>query len=274
MNYQLKKSECKVKTWRLIRLEVHDASTNMAIDEAVAIARINNSVPNTLRLYRWKPSAVSVGRFQDVFNEVQVENCRLRGVDIVRRITGGGTVYHDSGGEITYSIVAKENDFGTTDVVHAYNTICKGLTEAAKLLGVHADFNPGDPHNCPNIAIDQKKVSGSAQFHKAGVLLQHGTFLLDINLEKMFMFLRVPWAKTTDEVVRVAQNRITSVSHELKRRVHIKEGYQALIKGFQKALETRFEEDGLTYQERQFSSKLRQQKYSKESWNFGATHDT
>jgi len=262
-----------MKTWRLLKLEAQDAYTNMAIDEAVTIARINNSVPNTLRLYRWKPSAVSVGRFQDVFNEVQVENCRLHGVDIVRRITGGGTVYHDADGEITYSVVAGEKDFGTTDVVYAYNTICNGLIEAAKMLGVNADFNPGDPRNCPNIAIDQKKVSGSAQFHKGGVLLQHGTFLLDINLKKMFTFLRVPWAKTKDEVVCVAENRITSLSKELQRHISVEEAYQALIHGFQRALKTELSEDNLTSQELHVASRLKQDKFSQESWNLQAKYD-
>ncbi len=270
VNHHVKTSERKMKTWRLLKHEVQDAYTNMAIDEAITIARINSSVPNTLRLYRWKPSAVSVGRFQDVFNEVQVENCRLHNVDIVRRITGGGTVYHDSDGEITYSVIAREKDFGTTDVVHAYNTICNGLIDAAKTLGVNADFNPGDPRNCPNIAIDQKKVSGSAQFHKDGVLLQHGTFLLDVNLKKMFTFLRVPWSKTKEDVVCVAENRITSVSKELKRHISVDEAYQALIHGFQRALKTELREDNLTSQELQLASRLKQDKFSHESWNLQA----
>lgn len=183
-------------SWRLSRLEVNDAFTNMAVDEAIMTARIEERVPNTLRFYRWKPSAVSIGRFQDVFNEVHVENCKGHGVDIVRRITGGGTVYHDFEGEITYSVVVKEEDLGTQDMVVAYNTICNGLIEAAKILGINANFDLGYPRNCPNIAIDGKKISGSAQFHKGGVLLQHGTLLLDVDLTKMFTFLRVPWAKT------------------------------------------------------------------------------
>lgn len=262
-----------MKTWRLLKHEVQDAYTNMAIDEATTIARINNSVPNTLRLYRWKPSAVSIGRFQDVFNEVQVENCRLHDVDIVRRITGGGTVYHDTEGEITYSVIAREKDFGTTDVVYSYNIICNGLIDAAKILGVNADFNPGDPRNCPNIAIDQRKVSGSAQFHKGGVLLQHGTFLLDVNLKKMFTFLRVPWAKTKDEAVCVAENRITSISKQLKRHVSVDEAYQALIHGFQRALKVEVSEGKLTSQELQLASKLKQDKFSQESWNLQAKCD-
>jgi lipoate-protein ligase A len=257
--------------WRRLKLETNDAFTNMAIDEAIVNARIKNLVPNTLRLYQWKPSAVSVGRFQDVANEVHVDNCRQMGVDIVRRNSGGGTVYHDSQGEITYSIIAKEEDFGTTDVVQAYNTICNGLIEAARILGVKADFNKGDPKNCPNIAIDGKKISGSAQFHKGGVLLQHGTFLLEVDLEKMFTFLHVPWAKTVKDVVCIAQGKHTSVKDALDRMVSTKEAYEALVTGFQNALRTKLDEGTLISYEREAAQKLREHKFSTDDWNMKGT---
>lgn len=255
-------------TWRLLDFCVNDAFTNMAIDEAVATARIENLVPNTLRFYQWRPSAVSVGRFQDIFNEVYVENCAQHGVDVVRRITGGGTVYHDSQGEITYSVIVKEEDLGTKDVYIAYNTICNGLIEATRMLGINANFNPGDPRNCPNIAVNGKKISGSAQFHKGGVLLQHGTFLLDVDLEEMFTFLRVPWAKTVADVVCVAREKHTSIKHERARSVATDEAYRALKRGFEKALNTKFErEEILTKQEQELSEKLRMEKYTNSNWN-------
>jgi len=253
--------------WRLLKLEVNDAFTNMAIDEAIVTALIKGLVPNTLRFYQWKPSAVSVGRFQDVSNEIQIENCRRQGVDIVRRITGGGTVYHDSQGEITYSVIAKEKDIGTTDVFQAYTTICNGLIEAAKILGVKADFNPGDPKNCPNIAIQGKKISGSAQFHKGGVLLQHGTFLIETDLEKMFTFLRVPVAKNITDTVYVAQEKLTSIKNELGKKVSTEEAYKALIKGFEKALSVQLREEALTAYEQKLAQKLLRDKFSTEEWN-------
>jgi len=257
----------EMTAWRLLKLEVNDAFTNMAIDEAIVTARIKDLVPNTLRFYQWKPSAVSVGRFQDVSNEIQIENCRQKGVDIVRRITGGGTVYHDSQGEITYSVIAKEEDFGTTDVFQAYNTICSGLIEAAKILGVKADFNPGNPKNCPNIAIQGKKISGSAQFHKGSVLLQHGTLLLEADLEKMFTFLRVPWAKTITDIVCVAQEKLTCIKNELGKKVPTEEAYQALVKGFEKALNVQLQEEAFTIYEQKLAQQLRRDKFSTEEWN-------
>lgn len=270
MWYNREKSEngeCKLSAWRLIELGVGDAFTNMAIDEAITAARISDAVPNTLRLYRWKPCAVSVGRFQDIFSEVHVDDCRQCGVDLVRRITGGGAVYHSCQNEITYSIIAREKDFGSADVIYTYNKICNGLIGAAKILGISAEFNQGDPRNCPNITVNGRKISGSAQYHRGGVLLQHGTFLLGVDLKEMFTFLRVPWAKTVNDVVCIAQDRLTSVEEELKRGVRVKEASEALVQGFQKALGAEFMNEDLTRQERQVASKLQREKYSTENWN-------
>jgi len=239
----------------------------MAVDEAIMTARIAGLVPNTLHFYRWKPSAVSVGRFQDVFKEVNIENCRRYRVDVVRRISGGGTVYHDYDGEITYSVIVNERDMGFMDVVSAYNTICDGLIEAAKLLGVRADFHPGDPKQCPNITISGRKISGSAQHHRRGVLLQHGTFLVDVDLEKMFMFLKVPWAKTLMDVLAIAQKRLTSIEGELGSGVSTEEAYQALVRGFEKALKIQLVKGELTSYEQTLAEKLRREKFATEDWN-------
>jgi lipoate-protein ligase A len=256
--------------WRLLKPEVGDAFTNMAVDEAVMKARIENRVPNTLRLYRWNPSAVSVGRFQNLHNEVHIENCRDHSVDIVRRITGGGTVYHDSSGEITYSIVTKTRELGCSDldVLSAYQKICSGLNEAVKILGAKAKFNPPDPKRCPNLTIRGRKISGNAQSCKKGVLLQHGTFLLDIDHTKMFTFLKVPWAKTLNDVLKVSKRKLTSAKQELNSQFSTAEAYKALVKGFEKALNVQFVEEKLTEYEHKLAEKYRKERFLTEDWTF------
>jgi len=257
-----------MNVWRLLPLETYNAYMNMAIDEAIFHARINGLVPDTLRFYRWSPSAVSVGRFQRIEEQVFVENCNKLGVDVVRRITGGGTVYHDETGEITYSVVARKTELGTEDVALVYKKICGGLIEAVKLLGVEARFSPGDVRQCPNITINEKKISGSAQSHRGGVVLQHGTLLVDVDLHRMFNVLRVPWAKSVSEVVCVAERKITSLKNELRRDVSLQEVYAALIEGFRKALNVEFVEGKLTPYEANLSQKLFTEKFSKQEWNF------
>jgi lipoate-protein ligase A len=239
----------------------------MAIDEAILASRIRNLVPNTIRFYRWNPSAVSVGKFQKIENEVNLDNCRRYGVDVVRRITGGGTVYHDAEGEITYSVVASKDDLGVKDITDIYAKIYAGLAEAIKILGLTADFNKGDAKACPNLMINGKKISGSAQCHKGEVVLQHGTLLLDVDLEKMFTFLRVPWAKTCMDVVNIAKNKITSIKEELGKDFSVMTVCQALIEGFRKALKIQLTNGELTSYEFEFAEKLCKEKYATDGWN-------
>ena len=257
-------------TWRLLKPEVGDAFTNMAVDEAIMKARIEDRVPNTLRFYRWNPSAVSIGHFQNLHNEIHVENCREHNVDIVRRITGGGTVYHDSDGEITYSIVAKTNELGCADLdlLSAYQKICSGLNEAVKILGAKADYHPPDPKRCPNLTISGKKISGNAQSSKKGILLQHGTFLLDIDHKKMFTFLKVPWAKTLNDVLKVSKRKLTSAKQELNSQFSTQEAYQALVRGFEKALNVHLVEEELTEYEQKLAEKYRKERFETEDWTF------
>ena len=253
--------------WRLLSLSMNNAFTNMAIDEAILTARIAKMVPNTLRLYKWKPSAVSIGRFQEARNEVNVENCREHSVDIVRRISGGGTVYHDDFGEVTYSVVLDGESLKSTDVVSVYNVICRGIIETARILGIKADFNSGDPKQCPNITIDGKKISGSAQYHTKDTFLQHGTFLVDVDAEKMFTFLRVPWAKTLKIVTCVAEKKLTSIRHELGTQPSEETVCRALVKGFENALDIELSEGDLTVYEKDIAERLRKQKYATDAWN-------
>jgi lipoate-protein ligase A len=258
----------ELDTWRLLRLEAHDAFTNMAIDEAVLNARVEGSVPDTLRFYRWKPSAVSVGKFQQVEKEVQIENCRLLDVDIVRRITGGGTVYHDADNEITYSVVAGKDGLKAKDIADVYAKVYSGLVETLRIFGVTADFGEGSAKTCPNLTINDRKISGSAQCHKRSVVLQHGTILVKVDFEKMFTCLRVPWAESCMQVARVAKSRITSLQDELGKSILQDEMCEALIEGFQRALDIKLVTGELTGHERAFAERLRRQKYSSDDWIF------
>ncbi|MFC1487841.1 biotin/lipoate A/B protein ligase family protein [Thermoproteota archaeon] len=255
--------------WRLLKLQTADAYTNMAIDEAIMKARIENKVQNTLRFYQWNPSAVSIGRFQTLADEIQVDNCKKHGVDIVRRITGGGAVYHDKNGELTYSIIVKTKDLGCKDLdlLFIYQKICSGLNEAVKILGTKAEYRPPDPKRCPNLTISGKKISGNAQISKKGVTLQHGTFMMDIDHEKMFTLLRVPWAITLDDILPISKRKLTSARQEVNSNFSKQDAYQALVKGFQNTLDVHFVESELTEYERKLAKNLRKERFVTEDWN-------
>jgi lipoate-protein ligase A len=255
-------------TWRLLPLETNRAFMNMAIDEAILNARIAGQVPNTLRFYRWEPSAVSVGKNQLPENEVYLDACKQLGVDVVRRISGGGSVYHDFEGEVTYSVVAKTADLGTADITVVYMKIYDAITDALRLLGVPADFSSGDAKNCPNLTVNGKKISGSSQTITRGVVLQHGTILRSVDLPRMFQLLKLKDASCT-QAADIAKRKITSIQNELGHQVKPGTIANALAQGFRAFLKIQLEEGELTPFELETANNLTKEKYKSKEWNFG-----
>jgi len=254
-------------TWRLLPLQTNNAFTNMAIDEAILTARIAGKVPNTLRFYRWQPSTVSVGKNQKPEDEVYLDACKRLGVDVVRRISGGGTVYHDYEGEVTYSVTAKTADLGTADITSVYAAIYEAITDALRLLGIPADFSRGDQKNCPNLTVNGKKISGSSQTITRGVVLQHGTVLRSVDLPKMFTLLKLKNASCT-QATDIAKRKITSIQNELGHAVMPETIANALAQGFRAILKIQLEPGELTPYEVELAQKLYKEKYSKTKWNF------
>jgi lipoate-protein ligase A len=240
---------------------IEDAPTQMAIDEAIAIARLKENTPNTIRLYRWNPSAVSIGYFQSIKKEVNVEACKEFGVDIIRRITGGGAVYHDYNGEITYSIVVPENNPKIPrDILASYEIICNAIVKGLSKLGVDAQFKPIN-----DIVAGNKKISGNAQTRRHGVILQHGTILVDSDLKRMFQVLNVSDTKISDKLIQAAEERVTNLRRYLGREVSFEESRKALIHGFESNLDIKLEQDDLIYAEKQLVKELKK-KYSSQEW--------
>ena len=254
-------------TWRLLPLETNSAFMNMAIDEAILTARMAGKVPNTLRFYRWQPSAVSIGKNQNPENEVYLDACRKLGVDVVRRISGGGTVYHDFESEVTYSVTAKTADLGTADITTVYSKIYEAVTDALRLLGIPADFSGGDQKNCPNLTVNGKKISGSSQTISRGVVLQHGTVLVKVNLPKMFTLLKLKSA-TCAQAADVAKRKITSIQNELGHKVMPETVANALAQGFRAILKIQLVPAELTPNEVELAQKLYEEKYATAEWNF------
>ncbi|HII09610.1 TPA: lipoate--protein ligase family protein, partial [Candidatus Micrarchaeota archaeon] len=157
--------------WRFIELEARNACSNMAIDQAVMEGVAKGASEPTIRFYRWLPSAVTIGRFQSMMDEVDVGRCAELGVSHVRRITGGGAVYHDYAGEVTYSVIAPEAYF-PNGIRESYAFICDWVVSGLLGVGIKAKFVPIN-----DIVTDGKKISGNAQTRRGGVLLQHGTIL-------------------------------------------------------------------------------------------------
>lgn len=251
--------------FRFIDLETHDAYMNMAIDEAIMLAISEGMAPPTLRIYRWKPSAVSIGTFQGINDEVDVDFCKSKDIDFIRRITGGGAVYHDYNGEVTYSIIMpKEHLLALKDILESYKLLCGGIVKALS----HLDIKNGEFKPINDVTVGGKKVSGNAMTRRHGCILQHGTTLLDLDVNLMFTILKVPQEKISDKMISDVKERVTSIQEILQRQVHIDELREALALGFSEALEIELVPDKLSTEEQQKAERLAEEKYSTDAWNF------
>jgi lipoate-protein ligase A len=243
--------------WRIIGLEAHDAYTNMGVDMALLESVRDRRSEPTIRFYRWKPSAVSIGTFQSMEREVNTQKCRELGIDCIRRMTGGGAVYHDFSGEITYSVIAPLFLF-PNGIRESYRFICDWIISGLKAIGIAATFAPIN-----DIIVDGKKISGNAQTRKQGVLLQHGTILYDTDLRTMFSVLNVSAEKMSDKIMKNAEERVTSVSKHAK--VSIEGLYSALVQGFTEGKE--FEFGQISEEESVRAEELAKTVYRTDAWN-------
>ncbi len=244
--------------WRVVELETHDAYLNMAIDEAVSEDIMNGSSPPTIRFYTWKPGAVSIGCFQSMKDEVNLDTCRELGIDCIRRWTGGGAVYHDAKREITYSLIAPASLF-PKNIIKSYEMICGWIVNGLKTLGIDAVFSPVN-----DVLVGGKKISGSAQTRREGILLQHGTVLFDLDLATMFSVLNVSKQKFSDKMIKSAEERVTSIIKQID--VDKKDVYDALLRSFTEDKD--FEYGTLSMKEMFRAKELARLKYKTDKWMF------
>jgi len=230
----------------------------MGIDEAVLESVRDNQADPTIRFYRWQPSAVSIGTFQSMKKEVNLERCKELGIDYIRRITGGGAVYHDFAGEITYSVIAPLSCF-PQGIHESYGFICNWIISGLKNAGIQASFAPIN-----DVLVDGKKISGNAQTRKQGVLLQHGTVLYGLDVKKMFSVLNVSAEKISDKAIKTVEDRVTSISKCSS--ASMDEVYSALLKGFTEGKDYKLE--GLSEEELNRAKELASNVYKTDAWNF------
>jgi lipoate-protein ligase A len=239
---------------RLLHHGARDAFTNMAVDEFL----LREGIP-TLRFYTWRPSAVSIGYFQSVAEEVNLAECARRGVDVVRRISGGGAVYHDEHGELTYSFTCPQHLLKGS-VLDSYRVIGQALACGLSRLDIDAACA-----GINDIVVDGRKVSGSAQTRRHGGILQHGTILRRVDVQTMFSLLRVSSAKITDKVIRQVEDRVTSIEQEYGP-VADAALVEALMRGFEEVLQVTFAPAELDAETRQSVASLRE-RYASDEWN-------
>lgn len=254
-----------MKTWRFLPLEVNNGYWNMALDEAILRMVIEGKSPNTLRFYKWKPSTASIGRNQSLSNEINLEFAEKSGFTIVRRITGGGAVFHDEYREITYSIVCPIKflvNLGANKVIEQFEIITQGIIKGLNIFGLKTEK---DIIHCPALLLDGKKFSGNAQVRKKGFILQHGTILLDLDPELMYSILKAPENVGESRMVRSVRAKCIGIKNNI---LNFQEGNLiiSLKKGFESALGITLEDGFISEGENDLANRLAIEKYSNLSW--------
>lgn len=265
-------------SWRFLPFQKTSAFENMAEDEAIYRENQRVGAPPTLRFFGWESAAVSVGFFQDLDKDIDLDACRLRGIDVVRRITGGRAVLHDA--EITYSLVAREDDpLFPSGIPGRYKLISEALCAGLLSLGIHAEmetrriksgedlrefcFSAPAQHE---LLVNGRKICGSAQARGGGSFLQHGSLLLDFDPVSSFDLMTRDKSNRPEKIIRL-ENSIISIRSVVGNQQDPDCVCAALSQAIEDKFSIRLEPGVLTPEEIDLKRKLLKEKYGTDQWN-------
>lgn len=276
--------------WRFIRSGAMDPAMNMAVDEAIMSAHSEGNVPPTLRFYAWEPASLSIGYFQKAEEEVDFEELRKRGIGFVRRPTGGRAVLHDQ--ELTYSLIVSEDYPGMPKgVTEAYRVLSEGLllgfrhlglqaemvnlaseTEKAKYAAAAGSAVCFDSPSWYELVVEGRKVAGSAQTRQKGVVLQHGSILLDLDIDALFDVLRFPSERVRERMKRSFPDKAVAINDLLRAsamvEVELPAVEAAFRQGFAEAMQVELVAGDLTAEEKKLAEELAREKYRNPEYSF------
>jgi lipoate-protein ligase A len=202
-------------SWRLLIDPPARGAWNMAVDEVLLDGVAAGRSPATVRFYRWTPACLSLGYFQ-AFDIVDVDGCRARGVEIVRRPTGGRAILHDR--ELTYSVTLPASVLGhEAGIVPSYHRLSLALQAGLQHLGIPATLAPvvastaGGDHgpvcfdrpSAHELLLGGRKLVGSAQVRRGSALLQHGSIVIEPRIGSLLECLRLDGLDRREEASRL-----------------------------------------------------------------------
>ena len=197
-------SDWREHDWRLIHEPPQDPALHMALDQVLAEEVGAGRRPPTLRVWEWASPAVVIGSFQSLRNEVDAAEAERRGVDVVRRISGGGAMFIEPGNTITYSLYAPESLVAGMSFAESYAFLDDWVLGALGELGIRAWYRPLN-----DITSDHGKIAGAAQKRlAAGAVLHHVTMAYDIDADAMMKVLRIGREKISDKGIASAVKRV------------------------------------------------------------------
>ena len=238
----------------LISHDYTDPAWNLALDEYL----LTHFTEEVLSLWRNGPSVI-VGRNQNALEEIDQDFVRARGIAVVRRLTGGGAVFHDLG-NVNYTLVQpyQEGDFNN------YAKFTRPIVDFLAELGVRAELSGRN-----DLLVEGRKCSGNAQAVRGGRILHHGTLLFSADLSQLAGALRPRDIKIQSKGVKSVSSRVTNLAGHLPEPMRVEAFLDRLRTWFLARPGVRPYQ--LTAEDRAAVDALRAAKYGAWAWNFGAS---
>ncbi|MBB4825703.1 lipoate-protein ligase A [Sporosarcina luteola] len=273
------------EVWHFINSGKCSPSYNMALDEALLDWHSKGEIGPVLRFYEWEPATLSIGYFQRVEKEIDMEAVKRHNLGFVRRPTGGRGVLHEH--ELTYSVIVREDyeDMPET-VTEAYRVISGGLLKGFQNLGLKAEFSVPvteeqnerlrkpksavcfDAPSWYELVVEGKKVAGSAQTRQKGVILQHGAILLSLDEEKLVSLFKFETEDARDRMRKGLPEKAVAIDRLANRPITVEECIPAFARGFESALEMTLEPLVLTPLQLEYVQEIERTKYLADSWTY------
>jgi lipoate---protein ligase len=214
---------------RVIDTGLRPARWNIAFDQALIDLHRENSIPDTIRFVRFPRSAL-VGRHQALAREIHLDWCRANGIEVARRITGGGAIWFEPA-HLGWELVLPRAAVGPI-LDSAAEKVCRAAAAGLRRLGLDADFRPRN-----DIEVGGRKISGTGGFFDGRTLFYQGTVLCDLDLEAMAHALMLPVEKLGRRGLAALAERVTTVRRELGSVPDPASLQRALVEGLADGLE-------------------------------------
>ncbi|SFC41106.1 lipoate-protein ligase A [Bacillus sp. OV322] len=273
------------ETWAFIDSGNCSPSFNMAMDEALLNWHSAGKIPPIIRFYGWDPATLSIGYFQKAEKEINLEEVKKQGLGFVRRPTGGRAVLHEH--ELTYSVIVNEEypDM-PKNVTEAYRVISEGILKGFINLGLDAYFavprtekeknalkEPRssvcfDAPSWYELVVEGRKVAGSAQTRQKGVILQHGSILLDLEDEKLFSLFNFSSDRLKERMMKSFKSKAVAINDIAGRTISLEEAKTAFEKGFAEGLGINLRPYQLSEEQLAEVNEIAKSKYESDDWNF------
>ncbi|MBE7348043.1 biotin/lipoate A/B protein ligase family protein [Staphylococcus epidermidis] len=270
--------------WNFINTGSKNPYYNMAMDEALLNFVSRGEIDPVIRFYTWNPATLSIGYFQRLQKEIDIDKVKEKGYGLVRRQTGGRGVLHDK--ELTYSVIVPESHPNMpSTVTEAYKIISQGLLEGFKNLGFETYFaiprskeerdklkQPRssvcfDAPSWYELVVEGRKIAGSAQTRQKGVILQHGSILQDIDIDDLFDMFKFKNERLKAKMKENFVQKAVAINDISNQHITLNEMENAFEAGFKKGLNIDFKPLELTEKQIEEVQEL-EDKYRSEAWMY------